>query len=142
AAGAAPRLAALLALALSKPRAPGPAPDEAERDEAEVVQLRIHAKHRVVEGLAAGGPLLHAAALFRELDRLPPPTRQPACLAPDAPLRLPSPSEGDWHCPVVITFARNSLRTDRPDRAEAATRRLVGEFWAAGGGRGAVRVPD
>jgi hypothetical protein len=108
----------------------------------EVTVRRIRAKERIVEDLARGRySLLEAAALFRELDRVPPEATYPAPY-PSPALELESPTEDERYCIVVITYARNSLVGSEPERARALTERLVVEFWAERRGRGDVRLPD
>ena len=107
----------------------------------ETIRLRIRAKDLLVEELAAGRlTLFAAAALFRELDGMPPmtvylPDRDP-------PIRLVCPTEDERTCVRVITFARNSLRTAQPGRAEIVTERLVAEFEAERRLSGTIRLPD
>jgi hypothetical protein len=126
-----------------RPHSTDPAIDERASPEAEVLMLRIRAKHRIVEDLVHGRrSLVEAAALFRELDRLPPQAKYFADLYPDPPLRLASLTEEEQYCIAVITYARNSLRVIRPDQAEAVTGRLVAEFWAERCERGEVRLPE
>jgi hypothetical protein len=141
-------LAAVLACALGHrfpgKRVPVGEPAAGSREVAadpatERILLRIQAKDRLVADLVAGRcTLLHAAALFRELDRAQPEVRYPQA-DPEPPLRLPSPTEGEEYCARVIRYARNSLRTSQPALAQAVTARLVSEFWA---GRHEARLPD
>jgi hypothetical protein len=108
----------------------------------EAVRSRIYAKSRLVDELAAGRlSLIYAAALFRELDRLPPEMRYPSAPDPDPPLRVSSPTDGERHCRTVIVYARNRLRTTAPGRAEAVIRRLVAEFWAERDQQGTINLP-
>lgn len=109
----------------------------------ETIRLRILAKNRIVDGLADDGlPLLDAAALFRELDRIPPTTPYPLVTHPGHPLPLTSPTADESCCGAVILFAHNSLKATRPDQAEVVTKRLVVEFWTEKRRQGAVRLPD
>lgn len=125
-----------------RPHSTDPAIDERAGPETEALVLRIRAKDRIVEDLVLGRrPLVEAAALFRELDRVPPQAKYLAVPDPDPPLRLASPTEEEWYCNAVITYARNSLRVMQPDQAEAVTGRLVAEFWAERCERGEVRLP-
>jgi hypothetical protein len=125
-----------------RPHSTDPAIDERAGPESEALVLRIRAKDRIVEDLVLGRrSLVEAAALFRELDRLPPQAKYLAIPDPDPPLRLVSPTEEEQYCTAVITYARNSLRVMQPDQAEAVTGRLVTEFWAERCERGEVRLP-
>lgn len=110
---------------------------------AETIRLRILAKNRIVDGLTDDDlPLLDAAALFRELDRIPPTTQYPLVTHPGHPLPLTSPTEDESCCSAVILFAHNSLKVTRPDQEEVVTKRLVAEFWTEKCRQGAVRLPD
>jgi hypothetical protein len=113
----------------------GPIPD--------TLRLRILAKEQLVEEVASGRLTLFAtAALFRELDGMPPrnefPTHQ------DPPIRLECSTEDERYCVRVITFAWNSLRATpaQPGRAEIVTERLVAEFEAERNLSGTIRLPD
>jgi hypothetical protein len=109
----------------------------------DVYVLRIRAKDRIVRDLALGRySLLEAAALFRELDRVPPEATYPARPHPAPALQLVSPTEDERYCAAVITYARNALLGSEPERAQALTERLVAEFWAERCGRGEVRLPE
>jgi hypothetical protein len=126
-----------------RPHSTDPTIDERAPPEAEVLVLRIRAKNRIVEDLVhCRRSLVEAAALFRELDRVPPQAKYLAILVHDPPLRLASPTEAEQYCNAVITYARNSLRVNQPDQAEAVTGRLVAEFWAERCERGEVRLPE
>ena len=120
-----------------------PATEDPAAPAPEAIMRRIRAKDQVVENLAHGRcSLLHAAALFRELNRIPPETKYPVVPAPDSPLRLESPTEEERHCLAVIIYARNTLRVTHPGWAEAVTERLVAEFWAERCERGEIRLPE
>jgi hypothetical protein len=110
---------------------------------ANTIRLRIQAKCLLVEELAAGRlTLLDTAALFRELDRMPPMTKYPPNPYPAPPIRLECPTEDERYCVRVITFARNLLRVTQPGRAESVTERLVAEFEAERRLSGTIRLPD
>jgi hypothetical protein len=113
----------------------GPIPD--------TIRLRILAKDLLVEELASGRlTLFAAAALFRELDGMPPMTVYSTKLDPNPPVQLECPTEDERYCVRVITFARNSLRGAQPGRAEIVTERLVAKFEAERRLSGAIRLPD
>jgi hypothetical protein len=108
---------------------------------------RIRAKDRIVRDLAAGRySLLEAAAMFRELDHVPPevkyPEKYPEVPFDPQPLQLVSPTEEERYCVAVIVYARNWLRGSAPEPARDLTERLVREFWAEQSERGEVRLPD
>jgi hypothetical protein len=109
----------------------------------EAVRLRLLAKDLLVKELASGRlTLFEAAALFRELDALPPRTVYSTCPDPDPPIRVAGPTEEERYCLRVITFAWHALRTAQPGRAEILTKRLVAEFEAERCLSGAIRLPD
>ena len=92
----------------------------------EIVTLRTLAKDRIAEDVVAGRrTLLEAAALFRELNRLPPEPLKPSWIDPS--LRIPADTEEGWLCRQVIERVRLELRRE-PDRAAAAVARLEAEF--------------
>jgi hypothetical protein len=125
------------------PEAEFPAREDSAAPGCEVYVLRIRAKDRIVEALACGRySLFEAAALFRELDRVPPEVTYLPFTDPALALQLESPTEDERHCVTVITYARNSLQGSDPARALALTDRLVAEFWAARSGREGVRLPE
>jgi hypothetical protein len=106
----------------------------------EVVGLRALAKGLLARAAAAGRrSLFEAAALFRELDRLPPASAAPAGL--DPALRIPVDTEAGRLCRQVVAAVRAELG-DEPDRAEAAVARLEAEFFAELRARGSIRLPD
>src|SRR5262245_57206353 len=121
-----------------------PTGDYGERSDAvpETIRRRILAKELLVWDLASGRlSLFAAAALFRELDRIPPETKYSAAPDPDPPLRLSSPTEDERYCVVVISVTRSVLRVSQPDRAEIVTERLVAEFEAERRRSGTIRLP-
>jgi hypothetical protein len=120
-----------------------PARDERASAIPDTVRLRILAKILLVEGIASGRvTLFDAAALFRELDGMPPVTVYPTKPDPDPPVRLECPTEDERYCLRVITVARNMLRVTQPGRAEIVTERLVAEFESERCRTGAIRLPD
>jgi hypothetical protein len=127
-------------------RSPGAGPTDGVGSATSVVEvhaLRIRAKDRIVQDLASGrSSLLEAAALFRELDRVPPEVAYPAVLYPAPPLQLESPTAEERYCILVINYVRNTLRGSEPERARALAEQLVEEFWAAKGRPEGVRLPD
>jgi hypothetical protein len=109
----------------------------------EFIRLRLLAKDLLVKELSSGRlTLFEAAALFRELDAMPPRTVYSTSPDPDPPIRLECPTEEELYCLRVITFAWNALRTPRPGRANILTERLVAEFEAERCLAGAIRLPD
>jgi transposase InsO family protein len=120
-------------LAAARDEQPGRVPD--------AIVLRILAKGLLVEELASGRlTLLDAAALFRELDGMPP--RTVYATSPDPPIRLECPTEDERYCVRVISFARGALRFTQPARVETVTDRLVAEFEAERRRSGTIRLPD
>jgi hypothetical protein len=109
----------------------------------ETIRLRLLAKDLLVKELLSGRlTLFEAAALFRELDAMPPRAVYSTSPDPDPPIRLACPTEEERYCLRVITFARGALRNPRPGRAEIVTERLVVEFEAERCLVGAIRLPD
>jgi hypothetical protein len=119
----------------------------AERDDTNAatikrIQLRIRAKELLVEDLAAGKrSLLQTAALFRELDRIPPAVSRPDPVI-DPPIRFENPTEDEWQCLWVLAYTRTLLQVTHPDREASVTDRLVKEFEAERRDVGTVRLPD
>jgi hypothetical protein len=109
------------------------------------VVVRSYAKRQVVRDVVAGRhSLLTAAALFRELDRLPP---EPPDLSPEALDQLlglpPSPSRSadERRCWQVILWVHSAQTEGLPGREAAATR-LEAELWERLLSRGGLRLPD
>src|SRR5262245_37262773 len=137
--------AVILALTLSGalavvfcPRVPGPdeliPPTETEalaEGFPETPALRMLAKKLIALEAAAGRrSLVEAAALFRELNRLPP----EAILVP--PMneafprsRLPGRTDEERLCRQVVVYASVALGDGPPGDAEAAVARLEAEFF-------------
>ena len=112
---------------------------------AEAVDLRNLARARLAREAAAGRrPLRVAAALYRELNRLPPPAAPPRLVGPHGPLAdLPLETEEALLCRQVVIYAGAVLREEGCDReAEAAEARLAAEFDAELRARGELRLPD
>jgi hypothetical protein len=128
-------------------RSPDPASARADRDDANAatikrIHLRIRAKELLVEDLAAGKrSLLETAALFRELDRIPPAVSRPDPVI-DPPIRPENPTEDEWQCLWVLAYTRTLLQVTHPDREASVTDRLVREFEAERRDRGTVRLRD
>jgi hypothetical protein len=106
--------------------------------------VRSYAKRQVVHDVVAGRhSLLAAAALFRELDRLPP---QAPDLSPeifDQVLGLPpapSRSADERRCWQVIIWVR-SAQTEGLSGREATAARLEAELWEGLLSRGGLRLP-
>jgi hypothetical protein len=123
----------------SAPEQPDIAPWDEVADEqiSEVVILRILAKQHLTSEVAAGRqPLLEAAALFRELNRLPP------ALHPADHPSLAGRSEEELLCRQVIAYvaARDG---DWPESAaEVAVARLEAELREELRRHGAIHLPD
>jgi hypothetical protein len=122
-----------------EPEEPDPCSWDEVADEqiSEVVILRILAKQHLTSEVAAGRqPLLEAAALFRELNRLPP------ALHPVDHPSLAGRSEDELLCRHVIAYvaARDG---DWPESAaEAAVARLEAELQEELRRHGAIHLPD
>jgi hypothetical protein len=102
------------------------------------------AKQLVARDVAVGRrSLLEAAALFRDLPRLPPGLTTPSVERRDWGQDLPAETEEERLCIRVIGFVRGVL-WEQPDvaRLEAAQTRLEAEFWAAICDQGTIRLPD
>jgi hypothetical protein len=105
----------------------------------DVVPPRVVAKGLLARDAAAGRrSLFEAAALFRELDRLPPEPDPPPGFDPT--LRIPADTEEGRQCRQVVAAVRAELGAE-PDRAAAAVARLEAEFFAELRAAGAVRLP-
>ncbi len=135
-----------------RPRPPDPDdPPIADPTEqlSEIVHLRIHAKARIVREVIDGRrALLEAAALFRELDRLPPAEEVQIGWIP-VPLPISTRTEEERYCRSVavwvwtwITNARTPGDDSADERAAAAVARLVAEFENERGRCGAIRLPN
>jgi hypothetical protein len=87
--------------------------------------------------------LLEAAALFRDLPRLPPGQTSPSVEGRDWGRDLRAETEEERLCIRVIGFVRGVL-WEQPDvaRLEAAQTRLEAEFWSAICEQGTIRLPD
>jgi hypothetical protein len=112
---------------------------------AEAVDLRSLAREQLALEAAAGRrTLLEAAALYRELNRLPPRAALPWYVAPRDPLAdLPLETEEALLCRQVVLYAGATLRDEGRDReAEAAVARLAAAFFAELRSRGTIRLPD
>ena len=133
-------IGALTVVLCRRPPEPDP-PAEYSRDAAtEAVVLRAAAKGLLALDVAAGRrTLFEAAALFRELDRLPPEPDPPPGFDPT--LRIPADTEEGRLCRQVVTAVQAELGAE-PDRAAEAVARLEAEFFQELRRRGAVRLPD
>jgi hypothetical protein len=132
-----------LAVVYCRP-APEPAavdpPSEAARPFPEVVRLRPIAKWLVARDTAAGRrTLVEAAALFRELNRLPPAVALSEWF--EAPPPVPVDTEEGRLCAGVLAHVHIALSGD-PAAQAAAAARLAAEFRTDVRARGAVRLPD
>jgi hypothetical protein len=132
-------VAAVVGRRAAEPDQPDPCPWDQVADEQvpEAVILRILAKQHLTREVAAGRqPLLESAALFRELNRLPP------ALHPADHPSLAGHSEEELLCRQVIAYvaARDG---DWPESAaEAAVARLEAELLEELRRHGGVQLPD
>jgi hypothetical protein len=110
----------------------------------EVVTLRAIAKDQVSREVALGlRSLREAAALFRELNRLPPEPEEPTLWSgADPPPSFPGRTDEERLCRQVVAHVRVTLRHGAPDRAAAVVARLEAEFWEELRQHGAIRLPD
>jgi hypothetical protein len=111
----------------------------------EAVDVRSLARTRLALEAATGRrSLLEAAALYRQLNRLPPRASPPRFVDRGDPRAdLPLGSEEALLCRQVVIYADAALREERRDReAEAAVTRLGAEFYAELRARGTVRLPE
>jgi hypothetical protein len=131
-------------------RTPGPdGPAEPPVSEAltapppETALLRLAAKLQLAREVADGRRTLwEAAALFRELDRLPPPPIELSRLdGVDQSLPIAGRTEAERYCRHVVAQVRAALRDDL-GRVAAAAARLEAEFVAELRAHGAIRLPD
>jgi hypothetical protein len=112
---------------------------------AEAVDLRNLARAQLAREAAAGRrPLLEAAALYRELNRLTPRAAPPRFVAPRDPLAdLPLETEEALLCRQVVLYADAIFREEgRDQEATAAVARLAAEFHAELRSHGTIRLPD
>jgi hypothetical protein len=134
---------ALLVCRWPEPGGPPP-PAEADPEAAapvpDIVPLRLRAKDALSREVAAGRrSLVEAAALFRELNRLPPEPTKPSRVDPF--LTIPADTEEGWLCRQVVEHVRVALHRE-PERAAAAVARLEAEFFAELQAHGTIRLPD
>src|SRR5262245_43905561 len=111
----------------------------------DTIVLRVHAKLQIAREVAEGRrSLVEAAALFRELNRLPP-------AAPDltlgdgnqSALRAPVSTDEDRLCRQVVEYVDRVLRKEGSLESAAETRAgLETEFRAALKSHGVIRLPD
>jgi hypothetical protein len=102
------------------------------------------AKKLVARDVAVGRrSLLEAAALFRDLPRLPSGLTPPSVDGRDWGQDLPAETEEERLCIRVIGLVRGVL-WEQPDvaRLAAAQARLESEFWAAICEQGVICLPD
>jgi hypothetical protein len=135
-------LTALLVCRPPLPDLPPEPPVSAALAEAapDVVALRLVAKLQIAREVADGRRTLwEAAALFRELNRLPPEPAKPTHVV--SPVHIPVDTEEGWLCRQVVESVRVALYQE-PDRAAAVVARLEAEFFAELRRRGTVRLPE
>src|SRR5262245_26355394 len=102
--------------------------------------LRSIAKQQIAEEVAAGRRTVwEAAALFRDLNRVPPQPHR--SLLVDACSRIPADTDEGWECRGVIAHVRVVLHPDTA-RADAVAARLEADVLADLRARGAIRLPD
>lgn len=115
----------------------------------EIVLLRNHARTRIVDEVIDGRrSLLEAAALFRELDRLPPTAAVQFGRIP-FPLPITTRTEEEQYCRAVAVWVWSRVVVPQSpgdgnsdERAAVAVARLVAEFEDELTRRGAIRLPD
>jgi hypothetical protein len=119
---------------------PEPPSPELAAPAPETVPLRLVVKGQLAREVADGRRTLWvAAALFRELNKLPPEPAQPTRIDPF--LSIPADTEAGWLCREVAEHVRVALHQE-PERAAAAVARLEAEFFAERRAHGAIRLPD
>jgi hypothetical protein len=131
--------AAVVIRRATEPEEPDPSPwyEVVEEQVSETPVLRILAKQHLVREVAGGRqPLLEAAALFRELNRLPP------ALHPADHPSLAGHSEEELLCRQVIAYVAEPDGDWPESAAEAAVARLEAELQEELRRHGAVRLPD
>jgi hypothetical protein len=109
----------------------------AEEQVPEAVILRIRAKQQLTREVAAGRqPLLEAAALFRELNRVPP------ALHPADHPSLAGHSEEELLCRQVIAYVVEPAGDWPESAAETAVARLEAELQEELRQHGVICLPD
>lgn len=105
---------------------------------------RQDAKLAIVREVIAGRRRLpEAAALFGELNRLPPAVRDmPPDLDADPTIAIPKNTTTGRLCRQVVFWARAVARSETPGRAAAVVARLEAEYRDAQDERGDVPLPD
>jgi hypothetical protein len=122
--------------------APAPLPNDVGKPAPAAVGLRGLAKRKIARDVAAGRwSLVEAAALFGELNRLPP--GLPAVSAVYGS-RLPAAdcTDEEHLCRQVVNWVDSTLKKETPDRAEEVTARLVAEYQELRRRSGVVHLPD
>ncbi|MBO0700728.1 MAG: hypothetical protein J2P46_20190, partial [Zavarzinella sp.] len=128
---------ALLGVRSSRPDAPRAVPGNEPLAGYETFVLRTLAKRQIAREAAAGQrPLPEAAALFGQLNRLPP------RLDPPEHSVLPGPTEGERLCRQVVSYVGFPEPDWPPDAAGAGAARLTAELEVELALRGTVRLPD
>jgi hypothetical protein len=106
----------------------------------ETAMLRLVVKGQLAREVADGRRSLgEAAALFRELNRLPPQRGQPPEIV--TPVHIPMDTEAGWLCRQVAEHVHVALHQE-PERAAAVVARLEAKFFAELRAHGAIRLPD
>jgi hypothetical protein len=107
------------------------------------VALRVLAKQGLARQVAAGRrPLLEAAALFRELDRLPPVAGAPWFDATiDPPIAIPGRTEDERRCQQVLLYVRAAFNYGDVKCPEAE-RPVADEFFRILRERGVIQLPS
>ena len=112
----------------------GPVPD--------TVALRGWAKYQIAGEVAAGRRrLLDAAALYCELNQLPPVVNLSLQDADNAPWRDPVRTNEEMLCRQVMTWVEQQLIREAPDGVGRVLDRLEAEFREALREQGAIRLP-
>ena len=108
----------------------------------ETMALRGWAKLQIAREVSAGRrTLLDAAALYGELNQLPPVVNLSLHDGDNATLRGPVRTNEEMLCRQVMTWVEQLLIREAPDRVGRVVDRLEAEFRAALREQGAIRLP-
>jgi hypothetical protein len=108
----------------------------------ETVALRGWAKDQIAREVAAGRRgLLDAAALYGELNQLPPVVNHSKEDVDNWPWRDPVRTDEERLCRQVMTWVQQLLSRESPDRVGQVSDRLEAEFRAGLREQGEIRLP-